>query len=175
MKYKSYIIFLLFLLFLEKNSAAQNSKNVSISFSSLALLDIAPAGSININFTAPTEAGNPLINPSNNTKWINYSSAVTVAQTRSVTASISASIPGVDVKIQAAAFTGAGGGARGITTGLKTLSTSPNVIINGIGGAFTGNGANNGHQLTISLVPNNYTLLAAQNTNVTITYTIISN
>ena len=175
MNYKLYILLLTVLLFLEKNSTAQNSKNVSISFSSLALLDIAPAGNINLNFTAPTEAGNPLVNPSNNTKWINYSSAVVSGHTRSITASVSAIIPGVDIKIQAGAVAGAGGGTRGTTAGLKTITTSPTIIISGIGGAFTGNGINNGHQLTISLMPNNYALLASQNTTVSITYTISSN
>lgn len=150
--------------------------NVTLTLPVVTLMDIEPTGSINMNFTAPTEAGNPLGNPSPNTsKWINYTSAITSGGlTRKITAYISTDlITGVDVKLLAAAASGAGGGTLGTPTAQVTLTKTPITIISGIGGAFTGNGVNNGHRLTISLAPNTYANLKAQtNISVNIVYTI---
>ncbi|WWC83875.1 hypothetical protein PIECOFPK_01605 [Mycovorax composti] len=154
------------------------SRNVSVTLPAIALLDIEPAGPITLSFTKPTEAGLPLSNPTPNTsKWINYTSAYgTSGSSRIITASINQTIPGINIRLQAAAASGAGGGTRGTPAGLITLTTTPTVIISGIGRSYTGNGVGNGHQLTISVVPNNYSNLSAQtNTQVTVTYTISSN
>jgi len=81
-------------------------------------------------------------------------------------------IPGVNIRLQAAT---ASGGARvfGTPTSTVTLSTTAQTIINGIGGAFTSNGSNNGHQINIILSANTYTGLSARtNTPFVITYTI---
>jgi hypothetical protein len=149
------------------------SGNITLTLPTVALLDIHPAGNISMNFSAPTEAGNPLGNPtSNNTKWLNYTSAVSVGNTRIITASVNQMIPGINIRLQAGAAAGSGGGARGTSAGLVTLITTPATIISGIGGAFTGDGTNNGHQLTLSLVPGTYANIIAQSYSVIITYTI---
>lgn len=148
-------------------------KNITLTLPTVALLDIHPAGTITMNFSAPTEAGNPLGNPtSNNAKWLNYTSAVAVGNTRTITASVNQVIPGINIRLQAGAAAGSGGGARGTSAGLVTLSTTPATIISGIGGAYTGDGINNGHQLTLSLVSGTYANIIAQSYSVTITYTI---
>ncbi|MBL1219206.1 hypothetical protein JET18_00020 [Chryseobacterium sp. L7] len=139
------------------------------------LMDIEPAGTFTLNFTAPTEAGQALTAPAaNTTKWVNYTSAIASGGlTRRITASINAPIAGVNIRVQAAAASGAGGGTLGTSSGLVTLGTTATTIITGIGGAFTGTGANNGHRLTISLAVNTYANLSARtNTPVIITYTI---
>ncbi|MFS4431577.1 hypothetical protein ACLMCG_18910 [Chryseobacterium sp. S90] len=139
------------------------------------LMDIEPTGNFTLNFTAPTEAGNPLGNPTPNTsKWVNYTSAIAPGGlTRKITASVNKIIDGVNIRLQAAAASGSGGGALGTSSGQVTLTTTPVTIISGIGGAFTGNGANNGHNLTISLTTNTYAnLLAQANTAIVIVYTI---
>lgn len=149
---------------------------VTFTLPVVTLMDIEPAGNISLNFTAPTEAGNPLGNPTPDTsKWINYTSAIAAGGLpRKITAAIlNSGIPGVNIRLQAAAASGAGGGTLGIPSAQVTLTTTPVTIISGIGGAYTGNGANNGHRLTISLVPGTYAnLLAQTNTTVTIVYTI---
>lgn len=153
-------------------------KYTSLSLSAVSLLDIEPGGTITMSFQAPSEAGLPIVNPSpNTTKWLNYTSAIEPGGiTRTITASVNQTIPGVDIKLLASSAAGLGKGALGLSSGQVTLTTNPTVIISGIGGAFTGNGINNGHQLTLSLVPSNYMHLSAQsNTQVTITYTISSN
>lgn len=150
--------------------------NVTLTLPVVTLMDIEPAGNIALSFTAPTEAGNPIGNPTPNTsKWINYTSAIASGGlTRKITAAISGTlIPGVNIRLQAAAASGAGGGTLGTPSAQVTLTNTPVTIISGIGGAFTGNGANNGHRLTISLIPNTYANLTTRtNTTLTIVYTI---
>lgn len=156
-------------------SQTTGNSAVSITLPIVTLLDIEPTGNFALNFTAPTEAGLGIVNPtSNTTKWINYTSAIAPAGlTRRVTASVNQVIPGVNIRLQAAAASGMGGGILGTSAGQVTLTTTAVTIISGIGGAFTGNGVSNGHQLTISLVPNTYANLSARtNTPVVITYTI---
>lgn len=170
------IVFLICFVFsCETFSQTTGNRTVSVTLPIVTLLDIEPAGNINMSFTAPTEAGNSLVNPAaNTTKWINYTSAIAPAGlTRKVTASVNQLIPGVDIKLQAAAATGSGGGTLGTSSGQVTLTTTAITIISGIGGAFTGNGTNNGHRLTITLTPNTYANLSARsNTAIVITYTI---
>lgn len=150
--------------------------NVTLTLPVVTLMDVEPTGNIALNFTAPTEAGNPIGNPTPNTsKWINYTSAIASGGlTRKITAAISGTlIAGVDIKLQAAAASGAGGGTLGTPSAQVTLTNTPVTIISGIGGAFTSNGVNNGHRLTISLVPNTYSNLTTRtNTTLTIVYTI---
>lgn len=152
-----------------------SSTTVTLTLPKVTLMDIEPTGSITLNFTRPTEAGNSLVAPAPNTsKWINYTSAIASGGlTRRITASVNTVIPGVNIRIQAAAASGAGGGTLGTSAGQVILTTTPTTIISGIGGAYTGNGANNGHALTISLATSTYGNLQAQtNTAIVITYTI---
>lgn len=174
---------LLFMLFITDGilfAQTTGSKNLSFTLPAISLIDIEPSGNLSLTVTAPNEAGNPVVAPAaNRSKWINYTSAIqTGGNTKHITASISSKIPGFDVTLSAAAASGLGGGTLGTPTGQITLSTAAQTIISGIGGAYTGDGTNNGHQLTISIVPiiNSYSLIKAQsNTQVQITYTITAN
>ncbi len=166
------ILFSLLMLMSYGNTFAQ-AYNVSLTLPQVALMDIEQATSISLNPTKPTEAGSRLANPANNTtKWLNYTSAVASGGSRTISASINQTVPGIDIKLQAASASGSGGGTLGTPSSQVTLSTVPTTIISGIGGAYTGNGVGNGHQLTFSAVPNNYTNLNASNNTVTVTYTI---
>lgn len=163
------------MIFLTLSGSLFSQTNISITLPLVTLMDIEPAGNISLSFTAPTEAGKALGNPLPNTsKWINYTSAITSGgPSRRITAAVNKVIDGIDIKLQAAAASGSGGGTLGTPSGQATLTTTPTTIISGIGGAFTGNGVNNGHNLTLSLIPVTYANIMAQaNTSVTITYTI---
>lgn len=156
-------------------SQTTGSRNIAVTLPVVTLMDIEPSGAISLNYTAPTEAGNAITAPAANTsKWINYTSAIAPSGlSRRITASVNQTIPGIDIKIQAATASGSGGGTLGIPSAQITLTTTAQTIISGIGGAFTGNGSNNGHQLTITLITNNYSSLNSRlNTPVIITYTI---
>lgn len=176
---------------LSSNLRAQDTNKdnhtVTISVPEVALVDIEPAATKNITlgFTAPTEAGNPVIpNTANSTLWLNYSSIKSVADpTRNVSVSVNAIIPGIDIHVTAAAATGSGGGLLGTPTAQLTLSATDQIIISEIGSAYTGNGANNGHNLTYALAAGSgpggvavYADLQATATTVaTVTYTISDN
>jgi len=177
MKMSSYKLVFLITFIISSRLFGQTTGNrtASVTLPVVTLLDIEPAGAIAMNFIAPTEAGRPIVSPAINTsKWINYTSAIAAGGlSRKITASVSPVIPGIDIKIQAAAATGSGGGTLGTPSAQITLNTTSQTIISGIGGSFTGNGANNGHRLTISLSPNTYSNLSARtNTAVVIVYTI---
>jgi hypothetical protein len=171
------------------NAQDTNTDNhtITISVPEVALVDIEPAATKNITlgFTAPTEAGQPVVaTAANTTLWLNYSSIKSVADpTRNVSVSLNALIPGIDVHLTAAAATGAGGGTLGTPSAQLTLSAANQTIISGIGSAYTGNGVNNGHNLTYALAPGSgpggvaayADLQAAATTVATVTYTISDN
>lgn len=164
-----------------------DNHTITISIPEVALVDIEPAATKNITlgFTAPTEAGNPVTaSTSNNTLWLNYSSIKSVADpTRNVSVKVNALIPGIDIHVTAAAATGSGAGTLGTPAAQITLSAADQTIISGIGSAYTGNGANNGHNLTYALAAGSgpggvavYADLQATATTVaTVTYTISDN
>lgn len=175
MNYFKLVFLVSFIISVNLYSQTTGNRTVAVTLPIVTLMDIKPSGVITMNFTAPTEAGNPIVAPAvNTTKWINYTSAIALGGlTRKITASINQVIPGIDIKIQAATASGSGGGTLGTPSAQVTLNTTSQTIISGIGGAFTGNGANNGHRLTISLSANTYSNLSARaNTPVIITYTI---
>jgi hypothetical protein len=158
--------------------SAQNSANISITIPSYALLDLAPNNSaFSLNLLAPTEAGNvATISAANSTKWINFTSAVGVGITRRITAQVSGTLPnGINLKLVIANYAGAGAGTLGTSAGTVFLSGTARTIINNIGGAFTGDGTNNGYNLTYSLEIANYSLLKAQSNTFSIIYTLIDN
>lgn len=172
---------------LKAQDTNKDNHTVTISVPEVALVDIEPAATKNITlgFTAPTEAGNPVVpNTANSTLWLNYSSIKSVADpTRNVSVSVNAIIPGIDIHVTAAAATGSGGGTLGTPAAQLTLSATDQTIISGIGSAYTGNGANNGHNLTYALAAGSgpggiavYADLQATATTVaTVTYTISDN
>ncbi len=159
---------------------------VTISVDEVFIMDIEPAASkdISLSLTQPDEAGNTLDADSNSTLWVNYTSVVDVAnsETRSITAQTDAATPGFVLSVEAGAGAGNGGGSEGtpVSGGAVTLTNaSASIIIESIGSAYTGTGANNGHNLT-------YRLSAASGANfgsldhtssqdVTVTYTITNN
>ncbi|WP_333596974.1 hypothetical protein [Chryseobacterium flavum] len=173
------------------NLSAQDTNTdnhtITISIPEVALVDIEPAATKNITlgFTAPTEAGNPIIPSAANTAlWLNYSSIKSTSDpTRNVSVKLNALIPGIDINVTAAAATGSGGGTLGTPAAQLTLSAADQTIISGIGSAYTGNGANNGHNLTYALaagsgpggVASYADLEATASTVATVIYTISDN
>lgn len=171
------------------SSYAQDTKTdnhtVAITIPEVAILDLELSTSKNLimNFVAPTEAGNPITAPLNNTTlWLNYSSIVEptgVDASRTVSVKTSAVIPGVDIKITAAADAGAGAGTKGTPVGAGvTLTTADQALINTIGSSWTDTGVSKGHQLTyaVSLTSGaTYGSLVSGTTTVTVTYTLSAN
>ncbi|MCP9767883.1 hypothetical protein EGI22_08160 [Lacihabitans sp. LS3-19] len=149
---------LLFLVLLSKFTLAQTvasgSVGVNLTLPEIALLDIEPNNSaVSLALKAPNEAGSFVKTASNtNAKWLNYTSAVRQGQFRNVTVQIEyGSVPpGTKISLSANSPSG-GGGTLGTSNGTIALSYTPQKIINLIGGAYTGNGANSGHALSYTL------------------------
>lgn len=181
------LIALAFSIHMNAQDTNTDNHTIGITIPEVALVDIEPAASKNITmgFTAPTEAGLPItLTGTNNTLWLNYSSIKSVADaTRTVSVKLNALIPGVDIKVTAAAASGSGAGTLGTPSAQLILSAADQTIVSGIGSAYTGDGANNGHNLTYTLAPGSgsgsvasYADLEATTTAVaTVTYTISDN
>lgn len=158
--------------------------NFAVQIPEIALIDIEPGGAVNINLalSSPTEAGREMNTAiaSDNSLWLNYSSSLTAGRTttRKVNVQISGGVVpvGASIRLSASPFSGSGKGTLGQPSGTITLSNSPQTLISGIGGCFTGDGINNGHQLNFSLVVSDYSLLdLAQSSTLQLTYTITDN
>lgn len=160
--------------------------NVTINIPEVALLDLESAlgNDITLIGTAPTEAGNPMtFGPSatDATIWMNYSSIVgsTTDPTRNVSVAITnGTVPaGLKLTVLAAADAGNGGGTMGVVSPVLTLTGASQDIVTAVGSAYTGDGENNGHQLTYQLdyagTPTDYADLDFDNSDVLeITYTL---
>jgi len=161
------------------NCLAQNtgSAGVSISPPSVAIVNIAPNNTgLTFNVTAPTGAGVEATTSTNNTKWLNFTSAVAPGVTRSIRVQIIGTLPtGVSLNLATSTYLGSGAGTLGIPVSSLVLSTTSQAVVNGIGGAFTGDGTNNGYNLTYSLTIANYALLRSQSSTISIIYTIVDN
>ncbi len=174
------------------NAQDNNTDNHKVKFRipEIALLDLEYSGSsknITLSVEAPTEAGESVVltNATNSELWINYTSIIKTTssdETRKVSVKTSATMPGLDLKVQAASATSDGKGTKGTAAGSAlTLTTTDQDIITGIGSCYTGNGHSKGHNLTYSLAlssgGDNFNLLdnLADETEVTITYTISDN
>jgi hypothetical protein len=166
----------------DNNDSNVASHGVEIKIPTVALVDVegtdGEAGTINLTpDVSSLEAGEAVdfSTANDNSLWLNYTSVVAANQTRTVTASISGTLPsGVSLKLLASGIT-TGNGTRGSSAGEITLSGNGQSVVTGIGSAYTESGENKGHQLTYTLDMNNNSyagLVANDSYNVTVTYTI---
>lgn len=160
---------------------SDDSHTITVSIQPVAILDIETTATKNFTLSPaiPTEAGNPLDDSAtNNTLWLNYSFIPSgQGETASITVQTDGVISGMDINVVAAVAAAANGdGQKGSPTGLLTLSTVAQVIIDNIGASYTGDGNASGHQLTYTLdidgTADYADLYAQTNTVITVTYTI---
>lgn len=162
---------------------AQTTGTATVGFTLplVGIIDLESSSSKNISlvFSNPAEAGNAVALPATNSfLWLNLTSAVTASQTRRVTAQVSGSIPaGISINLLVTGPSGSGGGgsARGTPVSAITLNNSAQTMINNIGGAYTGNGVNNGFQLNYSATLQNYSQLRSGSGTFTVVYTLTDN
>jgi len=154
-----------------------DNHQVSIVIPEISLLDIEPEASkdISITMVAPTEAGDALADQTDNNLWLNVTSIVASGDTRSISTSIDAAVAGLDLKVVAGAYSGAGFGSWGAAQPELTLSTSSQDLVTGIKSGYTFNGDGNGYQLTYTVAPkgdNTFGDIVADTENITVTYTL---
>ncbi|MBA4851225.1 hypothetical protein [Emticicia sp. BO119] len=157
----------------------EDSHTIQVTIPEVALLDIEGSKDFSVAFTAPTQAGNALNNPTNNTAlWLNWSSIVTDAEgdnpTRAIKVKLDATIPGLDIKVTPGTITGGQGSLGTIVSSPVTLTTSDQDLVTAIGSCYTEDGVNKGSNLTYSFTPitANYGLLVSSTPTVTVTYTL---
>jgi hypothetical protein len=143
---------------------SEAKKMATFSLSEVAILDIEPNNSaIILNLGAPNNSGERVrIITTNNKKWINFSSALAPSSSpRNVSIKIEdGSVPsGLYLKLKTSNYQGNGRGQLGNSTREITLNKTSQNIISNIGGAFTGNGINNGFELSYFLEIYDYKLL----------------
>lgn len=164
-------------------SRGQTTTNVSITMPSVALIDLLPTGSTNINLkmTAPTEAGNALAaGTSNSSIWLIFTSAVTTGGSRSIKGDVVGTVPaGLRLRLDIAPYVGSGvgftGGASYVTSNRYLTNTATSFIDN-IKGAYTGNTyGSSGFKLTYSLEIQNFASIRSGTTTLTIRYTMADN
>ena len=185
------LVFALFVLVASTNIFAQDteqdSHSLTIGIPEVALLDIesVTSNSISLNATAPTEAGEKVVfNQSNSDLWLNYSSIVGKNSSRDITVQITdGDVPsGIDLTVVAASYEGDGEGTMGKVSKESIVLNSKKAtnIVEGIGSAYTGNGAKQGHNLTYQITQSDdaesYSELNfEESTTLTITYTLTDN
>jgi len=158
-----------------------DNHQITVDVPAVALLDLETTGSKNFTaaFTQPTplEAGEKLTAPAaNSTLWLNYSSIQTATTTKRVDVKSDVLVNGVDIHLVAGA-SASGFGTKGTPTAGFNLTAADQILVNGIGSAYTLTGPSNGHQLTYTFasLDANYAALRSGSTIVTVTYTLADN
>jgi len=129
-------------------SATTASTAVSVALSSFCLMAVT-SSSITLTISNPATPGLSPSNAANNTTYAQYSSTVASGVTRRITA---AWATGNSAPTGCAlTLTATPGSGQGSSAGTKTLSTTAQDIVTGVGGCATGTGATNGAQLAYSL------------------------
>lgn len=180
------IVFVFGLLFCSTLGFAQDNLDddhqIAFALPATSVLDIeGPGGDKSLTFTtqAVVEAGSlndyDLIDE---TLWLNYTNIKPGnGVTRRVIVQMTGELPeGMTLTVAADDYTGIGYGEVGTPNpSAITLDGTISTIVSNIGSVYTGNGVNNGHQLTYALVFDEAHieyLSANLNTFVIITYTI---
>lgn len=170
---------LLFIISFKCYAQRDAEHEINVNISEVALLEVlaGSGGEVNFNGVAPNTSGQKIriSNKAGSGVWLNYSSIVGPNQFRTVTATVLGNIPaGIVLKVKTSECKGVGRGLVGQTLNEKELSNSPVNIITGIGSCFTGQGEQNGHELSYSLELNDdaYGLLERKETSLQILYTL---
>lgn len=172
------------MLFVGEGSAqSQAHLMFNLNLPDIALIDVEPKENNNITLSVPppVRAGEGLDVSlvRNEELWINYTtSRRSNGAYRSVQVAMDGIVPaGMRIKLSASPrAAGKGGGVFGAPSGTLTLGSSPQTLVSGIGGCFTGNGVNSGHQLVFTLEVTDYALIEqVQDANLLLTYTLVDN
>jgi len=169
------------------NASGQGAGTSNLVFSiyipEIALIDVEPSSNpnISVNITPPSEAGKKVTIREfrNKSLWLNYTSAkAKEGNYRKVNVRMDGSIPeGIVIKLRATSGdVSQGKGELGRPSGQIILSNTPQQLISDIGGAYTGNGINCGHQLQFTFEISDYGLLQdSQNSSLQLVYTLTDN
>jgi hypothetical protein len=150
----------------------QGTSAVAITINSIAALKIS-GGNISLIIQAPVAGGQTPLDATDNTCYLQYTSAAPTGQSRQITAAwggSDAAPAGCSLKLQA---TPSGGAGEGSGAGEITVSSTAQNVITGITRCATGTGSTNGAQLTYTLlVVTTTSLVAGESRSATIAFTL---
>lgn len=180
MKKKIFNIIIILVLLIPINyvfAQTQSSHNIYFTIPEIALLDIEPnTNDVILNFSGPTEAGDGLNTPVDQSKVLQYTSNITKGgSSRSIAAQISGGsmIPGLQIELAVASYSGTGEGDFGASVGSVELTSTAQTIITGVGGCYTNTNSSSGHSLEYSASISDYSVFEIPTQpSVDITFTI---
>lgn len=157
-----------------------NSHQINIAVPAVSLVDVegSDGNTIDLEFTAPTEAGEWLTAPAANSDlWLNLSSTAKGSSTgKSVQAKVTGLPSSFELTVVAAGATSDKKGQVGTPSAVVTLSGTDQNVITGVKTGYTGDGAGKGFQLTynVSIIDETAAIEAVNNDNlaVTVVYTM---
>ena len=161
--------------------SAQSRLSFQVEVPAVALVDIEPDGQSNLilDVALPTEAGQPFqaMTVTDQSLWLNYTSSLPwLGPSRSIFVQAAGTLPsGVSIRVTAAPrASGMGKGYFGLpVSGPVTIGYQPQLLISGIRGCHTGDGAGAGHRLTYTIDITDYDLTdLLENQVIQISYTI---
>ena len=138
-------------------------------------ISVTERSSVSIDLSAIIAAGKNIEMVIDDSQWINYSIELSPSETlASISVEIaSGNIPnGMEFYMQAEHYTGSSRGKTGRTTGKIRVDHVPKVLINDIGTSNTGHGKHQGHQLILSMVITDFSLLQPGAYSLYIQYTL---
>jgi hypothetical protein len=173
MKFIKSIVLIVFI-FIQNICFAQTPISLMLKLNAVGYIALAPDNlAFSLEGTSYPQAGGGVSFTYNTLKYINFTSAVNLGVTRTITAQItSGSIPsGMSLKLT---ITPASGmvGTRGTNVSSINLSGTQQVIVSGIGGSYTGLGSGYGYNLKFELVISDYSQLRSGSTSLSITFSI---
>ncbi len=154
---------------------------VTYSIEAMAILDIESPG-VTLAFSIPDNAGKAIADATADGGWVNYTSVIANLATNKVTAQIATgglaklTALGTELAITAGtAIATLSDGDLGVTAGSVTLTETALPLITAIGSCYTGNGADQGHQLSYVWSITDYAAfeVEALSSDITVTLTII--
>jgi len=160
---KKYLLALIVITLIFKVGCAQNS------------LAVTNRNTTTFDMTSIIAAGNHTEMVVDNSQWMNYSFTVSPSDPPGmITVSIASGVipPGMEIYIQAGYENGFGHGKTGKPTGKIKLGNIPSVLINDIGSSSTGNGKHKGHQINISIMITDYSLIQPGDYTLNLQYTL---
>jgi hypothetical protein len=174
----------LLLMVVSLGTYAQNHHDINIIVPEVAKLAIVQSGAspnFNMDFIAPTVAGDPIDNPAGNSDlWLNYSSIVTATGpdvVRRILVKVDKAVTG-GVSFTTVAGTASGGkGTLGSGTAPVSLTITNTNFVTGIGSCYTETGVNKGRNITYyaTIAPSSYADIRSGTKIYTVTYTLTDN
>lgn len=148
------------------------SHTVTMTVNAIAVLDIT-GGNINLIIEAPGTGGQTPSNDTDTTCRLQYTTTVASSLTRTITVAwggSDAAPAGTSLRVQVAP---SGQTNEGSTAGQRTISSSAQTVITGIGSCATGTSGSSGALLTYTLSVDTMTsLVAGESQSATVTYTL---